>query len=287
MSYLEAAAIEALLVGALAGLVGVLVVLRRRAFFATALTHSTFPGAVVAVVVGVPPALGAGVFSLALVALMTTLASVRRLGGQVASGVVLTSGFALGALLQALNPQLPIQLESFLVGSILTVSGLDLALAAAMLVLALVVVAVAGKELLFASFDAPAYRAAGYRPWIAELLTLVLIAGTVVVAMPAVGSILAIALIVGPAATVQLFARSAVGMALGAPLLGAAVGLTGLWLSVSFGVSAGGTITLLAAAIYVLAQLVTRQSTSARRRRQALEERARLGLGAARLRLRA
>lgn len=253
MGYLTTALIEAVMVGALSGLVGVLVVLRRRAFFATALTHSTFPGAVLAVVIGVAPALGAAVFSLLLVAVMTALSGIRRLGGQVASGVVLTSGFALGTVLRALHPDQPIQIESFLVGSILTVDAADLWLTGGMLLLALAVYAAFGKELLFSTFDAAGSRAAGYRPWLAELVSLVVVAGTVVVAMPAVGSILAIALIVGPAAAAKLWARSVVGMLIAAPLLGIAVGAGGLLLSVRLDVGAGGAITLLAALVFMVA----------------------------------
>ena len=109
----------------------------------------------------------------------------------------------------------------------------------------------AGKELLYSSFDPGAYRAAGYRPWVAEAITLVLVAGTVVVAMPAVGSVLAIALIAGPAATARLWSRSITGMLLTAPLVGAAVSVAGVLLSAWLEASAGGLITLLAAAVFV------------------------------------
>lgn len=261
MSYYAGAVAEAVLLGALAGIVGVLVVVRRRAFFTTALTHSTFPGAIVAVTLGIAPAVGAAVFSLVLVGLMTALAGVRRLGSEVAAGVTLTSGFALGVTLQAANPQLPIQVESFLVGSILTVDMSDVALTAGMLVLALAVFAGFGKELLYSSVDPAGFRAAGFRPRLAEAVTLVLIAGTVVVAMPAVGSILAIALIVGPAAAARLWSRSIVGMLLTAPLAGVAVSVGGLVVSSALGLSAGGVITLLAAAVF-LGSLAARRLVS-------------------------
>jgi zinc/manganese transport system permease protein len=252
MSFFSLALIEAVLIGALSGLVGVLVVIRRRAFFATALTHATFPGAIAAVVLGVAPAFGAAVFSLVLVGVMSALAAIRRLGGQVASGIVLTSGFALGALLQAANPELPIQIESFLVGSILTVSSGDVWLTLGMLVLTLLVLGLAGKELLYSSFDQNGYRASGRRTWVPETISLVLIAGTVVVAMPAVGSILAIALIVGPAASVRLWTRSVAGMTLAAPIVGAVVAVVGLLAGAAFDLSAGGAITLFAALVFVL-----------------------------------
>ena len=52
MGYFEKALVAAVLIGTLSGLVGSLVVLRRRTFFAQALTHATFPGAVGAAILG-------------------------------------------------------------------------------------------------------------------------------------------------------------------------------------------------------------------------------------------
>jgi zinc/manganese transport system permease protein len=253
MGYFERALLAALLIGSLSGLVGSLVVLRRRTFFTQALTHATFPGGVAAALLGVNVLLGAGVAAVLLVGAMTLLGRVRGQGGSVASGLVLTAGFALGAMLQGLNPSLPIHVDTFLVGSILTVTTGDLALAAGVLVLAVAILALAGKEIVFSTFDRTGFRAAGYREWPIELLTLGLITATVVVAMPAVGSILAIALIAAPAAAARLVVRTSTQLFVLAPLVGAVAAVGGLLLSRALAVSAGATIALTAAGIFVLA----------------------------------
>jgi len=129
MDYFSTALLAAAVIGALCGLVGSLVVLRRRTFFAQALTHATFPGAVAAAMLGLSIPLGAFVASIAIVGIMTLIGRVRRQGSQVAAGIVLTAGFALGVLLQALNPSLPVHVDSFLVGSVLTTTGSDIGLA--------------------------------------------------------------------------------------------------------------------------------------------------------------
>ena len=249
IGFFERALIEAVLAGALAGLVGTLVVLRKRAFFTTALTHATFPGAMVAAVMGFSVVVGSAVFSVLLVALMTAIARFRGQGGQVAAGVVLTFGFALGAILQAANPSLPISVESFLVGSILTVDAADIALTAVVLAIAALVLAVRGRHIIFATVDDLGYRAAGYRAWVAEALTVALIAATVVAIMPAIGAILAIALIVGPAAAARLLVTSTTAVFALAPVLGALAGVIGVVLSRELAVSAGGAITLVVAAL--------------------------------------
>ncbi|MCY7289596.1 MAG: metal ABC transporter permease, partial [Cryobacterium sp.] len=152
MGYFEKALLAAAVIGALSGLVGSLVVLRRRTFFAQALTHASFPGAVAATIAGVSIPLGAALASILIVGIMTLIGRVKRQGSQVASGILLTAGFALGVLLQALNPSLPVQVDSYLVGSILTVTTGDLALAAAVLGVAVAVIVLLGKEILFSTF---------------------------------------------------------------------------------------------------------------------------------------
>jgi zinc/manganese transport system permease protein len=253
MGYFEKALLAAVVIGALSGLVGTLVLLRRRTFFAQALTHATFPGAVAAALLGVSIPLGAAVASAVIVGIMTLLGRVRRQGSQVASGIMLTAGFALGVLLQALNPSLPVHVESYLVGSILTVTDGDVLLAASALVVAVLAAVFLGKEILFSTFDRTGFQAAGFREWPIELLTLVLITATVVTAMPAVGAILAIALIAAPAAAARLLVRTAGRIALLAPVIGAGSGIVGVLLSRSLDVAAGPAIALTAAACFLIA----------------------------------
>lgn len=258
MGYFERALLASVVIGAGAGFVGALVVLRRRTFFAQALTHATYPGAVAAAALGVSVPLGAAVASVVIVAVMAGIARVRRQGAQVAAGVVLTGGFAAGALLQASLPGLPVHAESFLVGSILTVTEQDILLAAGVALVAVIAVAAFGKQIVFSTFDPAGFRAAGYREWPVELLVLALIAASVVSSLPAVGAILAIALIAAPAAAARLVVASYRGVLLVAPLIGAASGVIGVLVSRGFAVAAGPSIALAATAFFALAMGISR-----------------------------
>lgn len=253
MGFFERALVAAIVIGAGAGFVGALVVLRRRTFFAQALTHGTYPGAVAAAALGMSVPLGAAAASVVLVAVMAGIARVRRQGAQVAAGIVLTGGFAAGTLLQALIPGVPVRAESLLVGSILTVTDGDILLAASVAVIAVVLVAAFGKEIAFSTFDQAGFRAAGYREWPVELLVLALTAATVVSALPAVGAILAIALIAAPAAAARLVVPTHRGILLAAPVIGAASGVLGVLASRALAVAAGPSIALAATAFFLLA----------------------------------
>lgn len=254
-SYASRAVVEVALVGAFAGVVGVHVVLRRLAFFTMAMTHATFPGVVVAALLGFNIYLGgavAGVF-----VAMAMLAASRQRGQDTASttGVVLAAGFALGVVLMSTRSGFSRDLSAFLVGSPLTVSHADLATTAVVGIAVCGVLAAMGKELTFAGFDPDGARAAGYRVGALDLLVLLAVEAVVVTAVPAVGVILAVALVVAPAATARLWTDRLVSMHVVAVAVGVASGLVGLVLSQQWGVAAGGAITLVAALAFAISWL--------------------------------
>lgn len=253
MGYFERALLASIVIGAGAGFVGALVVLRRRTFFAQALTHASYPGAVAAAAIGVSVPLGAAVASVVIVAVMAGIARVRRQGAQVAAGIVLTGGFAAGALLQAALPGLPVRADSLLVGSILTVNDGDILLAASVALIAVIAVVAFGKEVAFSTFDPAGFRAAGYREWPVELLVLGLTAAVVVSSLPAVGAILAIALIAAPATAARFIVPTFRGILVAAPVIGAASGIVGVLASRALAIAAGPAIAIAATGFFLLA----------------------------------
>lgn len=256
MDYFATALVTGVLIGVLCGLVGVLVVLRRRAFFTVALTHATFPGGVVAAVLGVNIVIGAGIFSIALVALMIWLSRIRRQGSQVAAGVVLSLGYALGMFLLSITPDLSVKVDSFLTGSILSIPTVNVIIIAALLAVVAVAYLGVGKELLYSTFDRRGFVAAGNRESLVDLCALGLITLTVVAVMPAIGSILAIAMIAAPAAAARVLTRHVGRMLAIACVLGAASAVGGLLASRYLGLAAGGAIAIVATALFLLALAV-------------------------------
>jgi manganese/iron transport system permease protein len=255
-SYLHRAVVEAILVGGFAGVVGVHVVLRRLAFFTMAMTHTTFPGVVLAAVLGLNIYLG-GVAAAVLVAVAVVVASRRR--GQdtsTATGVVLAAGFALGVALMSARDGFTRDLTAYLVGSVLTVNRADLAVTAAVGIVVVAVLALLHKELVFAAFDPGGVRAAGYPGLVLDLVVLLAVAAVVVTAVPAVGTILSVALIVAPAAAARLWTdHLGVTFAIAAGV-GIGAGLGGLAISEHYRVAAGGAISLLAAAAFLSSWLL-------------------------------
>ena len=254
-SYLHRAVVEVVLVGVLAGMVGVQVVLRRLAFFTMATTHATFPGVVTAAIIGISPYLGGAVAG--LVVSGAVLAASRRRGQDTstATGVVLATGFALGVALMSTQSGFTRNLTALLVGSVLTVDRADLVTAVAVTTGVAAVTVLLRKELLYLAFDPGGARAAGYPVAALELCVLVTVAAAVVTAVPAVGAILCVALIVAPAAAARLWTDRVAVMHAIAIVVAVGSGLAGLALSQRYNVAAGGAISLVAVGAFAISWL--------------------------------
>ncbi|MBB2948306.1 ABC-type Mn2+/Zn2+ transport system permease subunit [Actinoplanes lutulentus] len=255
------ATIEIVLVATLAGMIGVHIVMRRLSFFTMALTHATFPGVVAASIIGVNLLLG-GIATGAVIALGVAALSRRR--GQnaaAATGVLLSGGFALGAALIATQSGFSRDLSSFLVGSILTVSDQDLLITAGVLVIVGAVLLLCARPLLFTGFDPAGARAAGLAVGAWDVVLLLTIQVVVVTVVPAVGTILALSLIVAPAAAARLWTDRLPLLTTLAMLLAVASGLAGLAVSAQWNVAAGASISL-SATLALLVSWALRKAVS-------------------------
>lgn len=259
-SYTHRALLEAAMVGALCGAIGLHVVLRRMGFFAMAMTHATFPGVVLAAVLGVDIYLGGA--AMGLLVCLCVLALTRRRdqhaqGVTTATGIVLATGFALGVALLSATNGFNRNLEAFMTGSIVTVTSQDLATTACVGAVVLLALALFHKELLYGAFDAAGQRAAGYPVAALDLLMLLLVEAVIVVTAPAVGVMLAMALIVGPAATARLWTDRIRTTTLISVAVGTGSCALGLELSTRWNLAAGGTITLVIAAAFLVSLAVS------------------------------
>lgn len=251
------ALVELVLTGAVCGVLGVQVVLRRLAFFTQTLGHITFLGIVVASIAGADIKIGAGAAAGCAVVVMGRGGAG---GGGTASwrhhqyaGVVVSGALALGVVLISARPGFSRDLTAALVGSPLTVGTDDIAVAASVTVLVAVVLTLGHKELVLAAFDPVAVRALGYRAGLIDGLLLALIALTVVTAAPAVGTVLPLALLVGPAAAAVLWTGRIIPAMVLAGLLGAAAAAAGLAVSLRYEVATGAGTAVICGVLFGVA----------------------------------
>jgi ABC-type Mn2+/Zn2+ transport system permease subunit len=243
------ALVEVALLGVVGGALGTWVVLFDLSYSAESLAHSLFPGLVIAALAGFSVLLG-GLAGITVAAIAVALAArVPTVGQDAAVAVVVTAAFGLGVLL-ALSPDSPPGIQSLLFGDILGVTDLDLALAAGLVGATLAALWVLHGRLLAVGFDRSSAAAMGASPLLADLALLALLSATIVVAVQALGNLLLVALVVGPAAAARLVVQRVWPMmALGAALavLG---GAGGIYLSYYAETAAGASIALVIVALY-------------------------------------
>ena len=256
--FFQRALVEAVIVGVVGGVVGVHVLLRRLPFFVVSMSHATFSGVVVASIVGFNLFLGGSAFGLIVVLAVVALGASKVLDDATVIGVVLAGSFALGVLVLSARPSSSKDLSAFLVGSVLTVTRADLITTGIVGALLLGAVAALHKELVLGAFDPEGAAAAGYRTALLDLCLLAMVTIALVTAVPAVGTLLAVALLTVPALAARLWADRVGSAMVVAGAIGAASGVAGLCLSAVFGIAAGGAIALSASAAFVVSAAGTR-----------------------------
>lgn len=257
--FMARALAELLVLGALAGTVGVLILLRRLAFMTDALTHTVFPGVVIGYVLTGEGgifwgALAAGMLTAVLLTLLTRHRAVTE---DTALAVLLTTFFAAGVVLVSRESGYTTDLTAFLFGRILTVTGPQLTQTLVMTLLVLAALVILRRPLLARTFDPQGAQAAGYRIGPLDLVTNVIVALVVVASVRAVGTVLVIALLIVPAAAARAVSDRLAVIVPVAALLGALGGWAGLTISydasLHYGLrlASGGTVVLVLVGLYL------------------------------------
>ncbi len=259
--FMARALTEALLLGALGGVVSVAVVLRRLAFVSDALTHTVFPGVVMGYLVAGLGGIvwGALAFALLSAVLLTVLSTNRRVTEDASLAILLTGFFSVGVVLVSRRTSFTADLTAFLFGRILAVDRREIVETALVAVLVVAVLGMLGKELLLRAFDPGGAAAMGYRVALLDLALNVLVALVVVAAVKAVGTVLVIALLVVPAAAARALTDRLTVLVGASVLVGALGGWLGLAASYQASVyhglrlASGATVVLALVALYALA----------------------------------
>jgi len=250
----QRAFLELALVGVVGGALGCWVVFHGFSYSAESLAHALLPGLVGAALLGLPLVAGAAV-GLAGAALAIALAAqVPGIGRDASVAIVTTTLFGLGVLL-ALSPSSPPGLASLLFGDPLGVTSGDLVTTAIVAGASLTALAFVHRALLVVGFDRVNAAAFGARPSLADAALLLLVAAALLVGVQALGNLLVLAIVIGPAATARLLSHRMVPMMALAAGVAVAGALAGLYLSYYANTAAGASVAAALVALFFAALL--------------------------------
>lgn len=224
--------VRALLVGAFvsvtAGLLGVILVLKRYSLIGHGLSDVGFASLTIGLALGLSPVMFAGPAVVVASLLMMVVSQRYGASGDVAIGVASTGALALGIIVVAAGPGINMDVHNYMFGSILSVSADDVLFSGALALLVAGSFVFLHNRLFIIAFDEDFARAAGIRVGFYQVLVALLTALTVVAGMRMVGTLLISGLVIFPAVTARKLTASFRGMVLAAAaisLCGCALGM--------------------------------------------------------------
>ena len=249
-SFMQNAFILAVLASVACGVVGSLVTVNRMSSFTGSIAHASFGGLGLAYLVGVHPMIGATVFALASALGIGAFSEKNKLGSDTAMAALWATGMAAGLVFIKLSGTYSSDLMSWLFGSLMAVSKLDLFMTAGLDVFIILSVILLYKEFLGISYDLEFTRIQGVSVWLIRGLFLVMAALTTIVLMKVTGLIMVIALLTIPAAIAEQFSSSLSKMMVLASIFSLIFSVAGLFLSWWLDLPSGPVIILVSSVAY-------------------------------------
>jgi len=250
----QRALLVAVMIGFMNGYVGGYVVLRRGALFASSLSHTLFPGvALGALIAGINPysaLIGAFVMAMVIGLGSEGIAANSRIDRDASMAVLVTAGMAAGLLLLR-RVATNIRIEDYLFGNILGVADWDLwfvFMAGGVVLSALILFQ---RPLQIHVFSPELAASQGLSVSLLDYLMSAAVVITMVASLQAVGTLLAIGLLVAPAATMYLYLDSTGVILWGGGVLGVLIAVATVIISNVVNIPTGPAMMILLASVFV------------------------------------
>ena len=244
--------------------IGILIVLRRMSLMGDALSHSALPGVAIGyTIAGLSlPAMSIGGFVAGLlVALMAGVVSRTTILKEDASlvGFYLIA-LAAGVVIVSLNGN-KIDLLRILLGSVLAVDQASLILVASISTLTLMTLALFYRPLIIEFFDSSFMKSIKGRGTLYHMIFIILVVANMVAALHALGTLMALGMMMLPAIGARFWARSILGLFLVSSLIAFLSSYLGLVLSYHYSWPSGPSIILVCGGFYMLSMVLGRQGS--------------------------
>lgn len=270
-AFMQRALLTSIFVGLTCGLFSCFVVLKGWALLGDAISHAVLPGVALSYVFGLPHLVGAFFSGVSAAFAMGLLERKSPLKHDTAMGIMLTFYFALGIVLMS-RLKTATYVMHILFGNVLGVSLESLILTFYVCLVSLVAIYVFFPELRLFLFDPAHARTLGLHTTYQHCGLVFFLTLVMVISLETVGIILVVALLITPGASSYLLTKSLTSMVIVSGFFGVFSTVVGLYCSFLFNVPSGGTIVLIATALFFLC-LVFSPKTGVRKKLRNLPER--------------
>ncbi|MFN3927653.1 MAG: metal ABC transporter permease [Pseudanabaenaceae cyanobacterium] len=251
---------NALMAGILAGMlcpvVGALLIVQRMTLLGDVMAHSVLPGIVIAFFLRIEVLVGAMVSAVLSALAIAWVRQQTRVKEDAAMATIFHSFFAVGILLITVL-RVRVNVESFLFGDLLGVTGTDVVRTAVITAVVLTLVKLSYKELLFYTFDPVGAQAVGLPVGLIYSFLIGGITLTIIASMQTMGVILVVSLLAIPALSAYFWVKELHEMMLVGMGIGVLASSSGLYISYYLGLPSGATIVLVNFAVFLVSVLLS------------------------------
>ncbi len=260
------------LLGISAGVVGPLVVLRKRALVADVISHASLPGIAIAFLTmemiepgsgkSLPGLLcGATVGGLTGVAFTAAIRRWTRIREDASLAIVLSIFFGLGIALFTVIQNIPTGnaagLQHFIYGKAASMVADDVRLIAGTSLVVLVLCGLLFKELTLLAFDQRYAAVQGWPVLLLDAILMTLVVAVTVVGLQSVGLLLVVALLIVPAAAARFWTHHLPRLTLASAAIGGLSAMIGVAVSALYPrLAAGAVIVLVGSAMFVVSMFL-------------------------------
>ena len=254
--FMQRALLVGLMIAICAALVGVSLVLRKNSMIGDGLSHTAFSAFALATVLGLTPLYFALPIVIAASFFVLRLSQNKKMHGDAAIAVLSASSLAIGTMAISLSKGVNIDLNSYLFGSILSVSWSDVLLSAILAVVIILLYLFAYHRIFAITFDEEFAKSVGIKTKAYDAIFAAICSIVIVLGMRLLGSLLISSLIIFPTLTAMRLCRTFKGIVFASVVISAIAFVAGLIFSYLLATPTGATVVIANLVAFILALLI-------------------------------
>ena len=255
--FMRNAFMAGVVVSVLCPIIGLFIVLRRNSMIGDTLSHSSFAGVAIGLVLGMNPIISAFLFTTICAVIIEFLRGYYKKYAELVMSIVLTLSLGIAIILISTG-KANANVNSYLFGSILTVSKSDLLIIATAGIICLLILKVIYNKLIYITFDEEGAKTAGINVKFINYLFTILVGATISLSIRIMGILVISSIIVVPVATSMQLKKNFNKTLILSVLFGLIDILLGLVLSYYFNSAPGGTIALTSVIVLIITLILKR-----------------------------
>ena len=265
--FFRLALLAVVIIAVAAAMIGTYIIARRLVALSGGVTHACFGGLGLGYFLGINPIAMAAVFAIGSSLGVELLSRRLHVREDSAIAVVWALGMAIGVLFVFLTPGYVPELNSFLFGSILTVSGRDITVFAAFTLLLILFFACFYRQIVAVAFDRDFATVAGLPVRFISLTVTMMTAVCIVLTIRLVGIMLLMSMMTLPMMIAEVWLHRFGPLMVAGAVISVTCSVAGLFIGTVIDVPCSAIIVLLLCAAYLVSRIAHSAVTRTRSRR--------------------